>query len=150
MKKSTKFFLLAIVIFVIVFLLVIFDNTRTIEKSSNKVLELSVPNSTSSFPVAYSLTQNDGKIVFTLYGSNEIITTTTTYYIEDGIITSASFERHYATKWLAKTSNDELENKKVYNNIVTGISSANKTAIGENVESFILNIESAYSHLARI
>lgn len=146
MKKGIKIFLIVVAIIIVIGVILLIDFTRTIEKASDKVLELakSYPNKS---PIAYSIDVSDDKVVFTLYSADETVSASAIFYIKDGKVESTSYERHYRTKMNALVYAEDLKNRKIKGNVVYGVMDAFEHAIGKDVQTLTSELEKTYSKI---
>lgn len=146
MKKGIKIFLIVVAIIIVIGVILLIDFTRTIEKTSDKVLELakSYPNKST---IAYSIDVSDDKVVFTLYSTDETVSASAIFYITDGKVESTSYERHYRTKMDALIYAEDLKNRKIKGNVVYGVMDAFEHAIGKDVQTLTSELEETYSKI---
>lgn len=146
MKKFLKIFLIVLTVIVLIAVIWIIDNTRIIEKASDEIIQLAKENENSTtLAVAYSITETNDKIVFTIYNDEEAITSSLIFNLENGKVVSTSLERHFENKLQAKMDSTTITNKKVKGNVVTG--TPNTDAIGKDAQTVINELEDAYSKL---
>ena len=151
MKKYMKFVILAVVILIVLGIIWIIDNTRTIEKADDSIIQIAKEkdgDNITGFPYAYSVEQSSDKIKVVLYGAEEMVKTIHTYYISNNVVTGTAYERHYNTKWQAKTAGLDLKDEKVEGNVVKGI--LIEDVKGITVDKLLEDIETTYAHLVKV
>ncbi len=151
MKRYMKIIIVVAVVLIVLGIVWIIDNTRTIEKADDSIKQIAKDKdgeNITGFPYAYSVEQSSDKLKVVLYGAQEMVKTIHTYYINNSVVTGTAYERHYNTKWQAKTAGLDLKDEKVEGNVVKGILS--EEAVGNTLDKLLEDIETTYAHLKKI
>lgn len=151
MKRYMKIIIVVAVVLIVLGIVWIIDNTRTIEKADDSIKQIAKDKdgeNITGFPYAYSVEQSSDKLKVVLYGAQEMVKTIHTYYINNSVVTGTAYERHYNTKWQAKTAGLDLKDEKVEGNVVKGILSEEE--VGNTLDKLLEDIETTYAHLKKI
>ena len=123
MKKLLKLILISIIVLALAITIYVIDSIRIIEKPLDNVLKIAKEQDGDNLRdriYAYTIAEQEDKVIVTFHSASDWIKTIYTYYIENEIITKCHKEIHYASKFIARTREVILKDKKITGNIVTG------------------------------
>lgn len=119
MKNKNKILIIILLIFVVICIVagfIIFDITKIIEKPEKFE---------SLMDMKFDLSEKDNKIYFTTYYTNQsVVRTEIIYNVENDIIISVDFEKHYQNKLQARSyfdlDKENIKNARIKDNVFYG------------------------------